>query len=92
MQASSNKSVPIKVLFIGNSATHKNDIPKTLCSLAQKAGYSIEQDSITKDGAKLTLYADAFTEYGQKVRKALQSGYDIAAAIQRRRADLPTFA
>ena len=71
------KSAPHKVLFIGNSATYVNDIPGTLKSLAEKAGYPIECERIVKGGAKLSYHADASTTHGQTVLETIQKGFDI---------------
>ena len=67
----------LRVLFIGNSATYVNDIPGTLVALAQKAGYSMEADSIVKGGATLSYHADPSTEHGARVYEAIKQGYDL---------------
>ena len=67
-----------KILFIGNSATHVNNIPQTLRNLAGKAGYNVEVNTLTKNGATLTDHADATTEHGKAVLNAIATGeYDI---------------
>ena len=68
---------PLKMLFIGNSATYVNDIPGTLVELAKKAGYSLEADSIVKGGATLSFHASLDTKHGESILKAIRSGYDI---------------
>ena len=68
---------PLKMLFIGNSATYVNDIPGMLVRLARKAGYSLEADSIAKGGATLSFHADLDTEHGKSVLRAIRGGYDI---------------
>ena len=68
---------PIRVLFVGNSATYVHDIPGTLAGLAQKAGYKIECSSVVKGGATLAMHADASSPLGQKTLRAIEAGYDI---------------
>lgn len=67
----------LRVLFIGNSATAVHDLPGTLAALAQKAGYAIECDCVTKDGATITKHANTENELGMKVLEAINTGYDI---------------
>jgi hypothetical protein len=47
------KEENVKVLFIGNSYTYYNDMPRMLCELAGKAGKKLEVDSITSPGKSL---------------------------------------
>lgn len=68
---------PLRLLFIGNSATYVNDIPGTLKNLAEKAGYLIECERIVKGGAKLSYHADPTTPHGQRVTEALRKKYDV---------------
>lgn len=67
-----------KVLFIGNSATERNDIPNTFAGLARRAGYGVEPSVILQDNAKLAEFADPSGERGQMVLRGLEeSDYDI---------------
>ena len=68
---------PIKLLFIGNSATYVHDIPQTLAALAGKAGYPIETKALTKGGYRLFQHADLSTEHGKNVFEEIANGYDI---------------
>lgn len=68
---------PLRLLFIGNSATYVNDIPGTLKNLAEKAGYLIECERIVKGGAKLSFHADTSTIHSQTVLETIQKGFDI---------------
>ena len=68
---------PIRVLFVGNSATYVHDIPDMLAGLAQKAGYKIECGSVVKGGATLSMHADVSSPLGQKALRAIEAGYDI---------------
>ena len=71
------KTTPLRVLFIGNSATYVHEIPKTLSILANDAGYKLQCDSVVKGGATLTMHADFSSELGDKALQAIKSGYDI---------------
>lgn len=73
----SKSTSPLRLLFIGNSATYVHDIPGTLARLAQQAGYSVEASSIVKGGAKLSYHADLTTEHGEKVLHTINDHYDI---------------
>lgn len=68
---------PIKLLFIGNSATYVHDIPKTLASLAAGAGYLVETKTIAIGGYTLAKQADSSTEHGKSVLDEIANGYDI---------------
>ena len=73
-----NNGAVLKVLFIGNSATYVNNIPQTLSLLAQKAGYRVEVGTVTKGGVTLSHHADATTDLGKSVSRAIAGGaYDI---------------
>ena len=43
----------MKILFIGNSYTYYNDMPRIFLDLAQENGYDIEVDAVTRGGRKL---------------------------------------
>ncbi len=66
-----------KVLFVGNSATYVNDIPQTLCRLANNAGYSVSAVTRAKGGATLAQHADTDTEFGMETLEHIAKGYDI---------------
>lgn len=67
----------MKLLFIGNSATHVHDIPNLFSSLAADAGIVIETEMLTVDGCDLYTHADASTEHGKSVLKKIGEGFDI---------------
>lgn len=67
----------MKILFLGNSATHVHDIPQMLQRLSAKVGQDFEIGQITPGGYKLSQHADLSTEHGQRVLHEIQSGYDI---------------
>lgn len=56
----------IKILFIGNSFTYFNDLPKMLEKIAQESGQDVYCDSVTKGGAFLHQYADENDELGKR--------------------------
>lgn len=58
---------PLRLLFIGNSATYVHDLPQTLAHLATEAGYPIEATTIAKGGYELSQHANADTEHGMRV-------------------------
>lgn len=76
-ETNANSPTPLRLLFIGNSATYVNDIPGTLKNLAGKAGYPIECERIVKGGAKLSFHADLTTIHGQTVLETIQKGFDV---------------
>ncbi|MCM1989355.1 DUF4886 domain-containing protein [Oceanirhabdus seepicola] len=47
------KNLEKTILFIGNSYTYMNDLPKVLSQLAGERGYNLTVDSVTKGGATL---------------------------------------
>ena len=68
----------LKVLFIGNSATERNDIPQTFARLASRAGYAVKAFALVQDNAKLAEFADPTSERGQMALNAIEGNdYDI---------------
>lgn len=57
----------MKILFVGNSYTYFNDMPKMLERLANANGHPTEVFSVTKGGRKLHQHLDAEDEYSQKL-------------------------
>jgi len=65
-------SVPLKVLFIGNSFTARNDLPGLIADLAAARGKSLQHHLISTGGASLRTHWNA----GEAL-KAIQDGrYD----------------
>jgi len=62
-----------KVLFIGNSFTYFNDLPKMLEEISEGL---LSCDSVTMGGAYLHEYADPEHELGQQVRKKTKEFWD----------------
>ena len=71
----------IKVLFIGNSFTFYNDIPKMTENIAKSLGYDFVCDSITKGAHTLTQFADPTDEYGKHVYDTLKTKKDYDYVI-----------
>ena len=67
----------MKFLFIGNSATYKNEIPKTLQKLAGTCGFNFETAQITRGGYELATHANIHTAHGQQVFAEIAKGYDV---------------
>lgn len=61
----------MNILFIGNSYTYYNDMPKMLESLARAAGFYAEVASVTKGGYTLARLASDDNENGRRVTAAL---------------------
>ena len=67
----------MKILFIGNSATYVNDVPKMLERLARGAGYEIETDMVVKGGFRLSQHATGVMARDKIALEELQKGYDL---------------
>ena len=59
------------VLFIGNSYTYYQDMPKIFEFIGKTAGYDVTVTSITNGGHTLAKMADPSDTYGAKVEEAL---------------------
>ena len=67
----------MKILFIGNSATYVNDVPKMLERLARGAGYEMETDMVVKGGFRLSQHAAGIVARDKIALEELQKGYDL---------------
>ena len=61
----------MKILFIGNSYTYFNDMPKTLERICRENGFELTTDSVTKGGYSFAHFLSAENEYGVRVRDLL---------------------
>lgn len=59
-----------RVLFVGNSLTYVNDIPKMVQSMARTSGKTIYCDSVTEGGQYII---DAYTNYYQTILNLLNA-------------------
>lgn len=52
------KNYDKRILFLGNSFTYYNDLPKIFKLLSKSGGYNVLSDSITKSGGSLICFSD----------------------------------
>ena len=68
----------MRILFIGNSYTYFNDLPRIFEKLARYSGVDVTVDSVTRGGWYLHKYLDVENEHAAKLRElAAQHHYDI---------------
>jgi hypothetical protein len=70
-------STPLKVLFLGNSFTARNDLPGLIAKLAAARGKSLEHRLISAGGASLRQHWNA-----GEARRAIQEGQHNAVVLQ----------
>ena len=67
------------LLFVGNSYTYYNDMPRMLADLAKENGRELTVDSVTQGGRKLLAYENPDDPYTKELTLRLSEGsYDIA--------------
>ena len=73
-----SRNEPVKILFIGNSATYFNDMPAAIFApMCEAAGYDVAVTAITKSGYRLSGHIDRNDEVGKLVHAALsENKYD----------------
>lgn len=71
----------MKVLFIGNSFTFYNDIPKLFEKIATSSNKNVIVDSITKSAYTLEKLSNSSDEVGKKVDEKLNSSNDYDVII-----------
>ena len=76
--AAEEEKEPMKILFIGNSATYYNDMPAAIFApLCEAAGYDVEVTSITKGSYYLHRHINVNDAVGAQVHVALRDNkYD----------------
>ena len=79
----------MNILFIGNSYTYYNDMPKMLESLARAAGFYAEVASVTKGGYTLARLASDDNENGRRVTSALSGDMKYDRVILQEQSVLP---
>ncbi|MBQ7375872.1 MAG: hypothetical protein IJW52_03210 [Clostridia bacterium] len=68
----------MKILFIGNSYTFYNDMPKMLAELGVENGKELEVDSVTRGGRKLYENLVSGDEYNSKILELIaKKSYDV---------------
>jgi hypothetical protein len=70
-------SAPLKVLFVGNSFTARNDLPGLIAQLAAARGKGLHHDLISAGGASLRTHWNAGTAL-----QAIRTGQDDAVVLQ----------
>lgn len=77
-----------KILFVGNSHTYYNDMPKMFKGLCDADKINCEVTSITSAGYKLSQFADKTNQYGSQVYQALTTNTWDYVVLQENRAVL----
>lgn len=68
----------MKILFIGNSYTFYNDMPKMLAELGVENGKELEVDSVTRGGRKLYENLVSGDEHNSKILELIaKKSYDV---------------
>lgn len=69
----------MKILFIGNSYTYYNDMPKLFSLLAEENGQTVSVDSVTKGGRKLIENLDFENDENSKkiLELSKENKYDV---------------
>ncbi len=68
----------MRILFIGNSYTYYNDMPKLFESLARENGKDVSVDSVTKGGRRLAQNLCEGDEHNAKICALLKNNaYDV---------------
>ena len=83
MAVRNRDSVPLRVLFIGNSFTARNDLPGLIAKLAAARGKVLEHRLISAGGASLRTHWNAGLAL-----KAIQSG-EYGHAVLQEQSTLP---
>jgi hypothetical protein len=83
MATGTRRSSPLKVLFLGNSFTARNDLPGLIARLAATRGRTLDHRLISAGGASLRTHWNA-----GKALEAIQGG-DWAAVVLQEQSTLP---
>ncbi len=75
----------LRILFIGNSLTYYNDMPRLLMKLATAAGKDIYTQQATVGSATMAQQASSTTEIGKLVDTALAKSWDYVVIQPSRR-------
>lgn len=78
-----DKSKKYRILFIGNSFTEYNNMPRRLFEpICKKAGYTVVVDAVTRGSYILESFANASDAYGERVDRYLREKEYDAVIIQ----------
>lgn len=73
----------LKVLFVGNSYTSRNQLPQVaFVEVARAAGCEVEVTSITRGGYRLCRFAEPENEHGIRLRQATTGVHYDCAVLQ----------
>ena len=67
----------IKVLFIGDSLTHYNEMPQIFARLCRAAGYNVQADRQTKGGTGIAMYREDAALWQTVSKKIASEDWDI---------------
>lgn len=76
----------MKILFLGNSLTYYNDLPKMLTEIS---GGALCCDSVTRGGAYLSEYSEPASEVRTKLDALLASGKKFDYVVLQEQSSLP---
>ena len=66
----------IKILFVGNSFTERNNLHKIFKGISKANGYKVKTKKLAYGGYKLRKYSSSKTKAGKKLRKLLKKDWD----------------
>jgi len=70
---SARRGMSLKVLFIGNSFTARNDLPRLVAQLAAAAGHALDHTLLSIGGASLRTHWNK----GEALKEIQSGGYDV---------------
>jgi hypothetical protein len=70
--AKTRRLQPVRLLFIGNSFTQRNDLPGLVAGMAAERGIAIQHELISAGGASLRMHWNA----GRAAQAIAKGGYD----------------
>ena len=74
--AGSTAEKTVKVLFVGNSFTRRNNLHKIFKGIAKADGTKVKAKRLAFGGYKLRKYSSSKTKAGKKLRKLLKKDWD----------------
>lgn len=77
-----DRRTKMKILFIGNSYTYFNDMPKLFEGLAQENGKNVQAYSVTEGGRKLYAFSDGADSVTAELDALLSEHHFDACVIQ----------
>lgn len=77
VRAKAQTDAGIKVLFIGDSLTHYNDMPQIFGALCREAGFNVTVDALTKGGTGIAMYREDGALWQKVSDKIASTNWDI---------------